>query len=380
MLPKFYQTHFQRQLSRSQFLVLEIVLNLLTSEKQVRLERLARVFPYPITTESRRRKLQRFLDLPELTLTCLWFPLISYWLATYCQPGQKLSIAIDRSQWGAVNLFMVSLIWERRAIPLSWSLLPKRGSSNVNEQTAAISNILPLFKDYKIVVLGDREFCSVDLANWLREKNVYFCLRLKRNHCIETENMIWLRLDELGIIPGTSVYFQGVKVRKTKPIAGFDVACKWKRNYQGWTVDEAWFILTNLGTLPQALAAYQQRMGIEEMFRDCKTGGYNLEGTGLTEDRLIKMILLMTIAYSRNILEGTVVRRKNLQKYVCRLKEQKRNYRRRSIFGSGNDSQQWINYLEKYAEPVEELMNLTRNKRHFYQRGLRAATLLRQGS
>jgi hypothetical protein len=37
-------------------------------------------------------------------------------------------------------------------------------------------------------------------------------------------------------------------------------------------------------------------MGIEEMFRDCKTGGYNLEGTGLIDDRLIKMILLMTIA------------------------------------------------------------------------------------
>ena len=32
------------------------------------LERLVRVFPYPITTESRRRKLQRFLDLPELTI------------------------------------------------------------------------------------------------------------------------------------------------------------------------------------------------------------------------------------------------------------------------------------------------------------------------
>ncbi len=155
MLPRFYQTHFQRELTRSQFLVLEIVVDFLTSEKQVRLERLARVFPYPITTESRRRKLQRFLDLPQLTLTCLWFPLITYWLTNYCQPGQKLSLAIDRSQWGCINLFMVSLIWERRAIPLSWSLLPKRGSSNVDEQIAAISTILPLFKDYQIVVLGD---------------------------------------------------------------------------------------------------------------------------------------------------------------------------------------------------------------------------------
>jgi len=41
------------------------------------------------------------------------------------------------------------------------------------------------------------------------------------------------------------------------------------------------FILTDLGSLPVALAAYKKRMGIEEMFRNCQTGGYNIEGTGL---------------------------------------------------------------------------------------------------
>jgi len=35
-----------------------------------------------------------------------------------------------------------------------------------------------------------------------------------------------------------------------------------------WQVDEAWFILTDLGSLPTAIDAYKQRMGIEEMFRD----------------------------------------------------------------------------------------------------------------
>src|SRR4028119_1010127 len=65
-----------------------------------RLERLARVFPYPITAESRRRKLQRFLDLPQLTLTGIWFPLITYWLTTYCRVGQRLSIAIDPRSMG----------------------------------------------------------------------------------------------------------------------------------------------------------------------------------------------------------------------------------------------------------------------------------------
>jgi len=68
MLPTFYQTHLKKQLTHVQFILLTILLSLIQSEKQVRLERLARVFPYPITAESRRRKLLIFLDLPQLTL------------------------------------------------------------------------------------------------------------------------------------------------------------------------------------------------------------------------------------------------------------------------------------------------------------------------
>ena len=123
MLPRLYQTHFQRELTPSQFLVIEIVLNLLTSEKQVRLELLARVFTYPIITLMSSPQVTKIFRFTQLTLTCLWFPLITYWLTNYCQPGQKLLSAIDRSQWGCINLFMVSLICPRRAIPLSWSLL-----------------------------------------------------------------------------------------------------------------------------------------------------------------------------------------------------------------------------------------------------------------
>jgi hypothetical protein len=376
MLPTFYQTHLKKQLTQVQFILLTILLSLIQSEKQVRLERLARVFPYPITAESRRRKLQRFLDLSQLTLAGIWFPLISYWLTTYCCVGQRLSIAIDRTQWGCINLFMVSLIWQRRAIPLYWSLLPKLGNSNLEEQILALQQVLPLFKEYKIIVLGDREFCSVDLGNWLKETGTSFCLRLKKNYCLETENLMWRRLDQLGLVPGTSLYFKGVRVRKTRPVAGFDIACKWKRNYQGLQVKDAWFILTDLGSLPVAIAAYKQRMGIEEMFRDCKTGGYNIEGTGLREERLIKMILLMAIAYTSAIFQGAEIQKKQVQKYVFRRKETRKKYRRRSTFGMGQDGEQWANYLERHSLEIQELMKLTRNKRRFYQQGIQAATLM----
>jgi hypothetical protein len=40
---------------------------------------------------------------------------------------------------------------------------------------------------------------------------------------------------------------------------------------------ELWYLLTNIGTLKQAVTAFKCRSGIEAMFKDGKTGGYNFE-------------------------------------------------------------------------------------------------------
>lgn len=69
-----------------------------------------------------------------------------------------------------------------------------------------------------------------------------------------------------------------------------------------------------------------------------------------------------------------------VQKYVDRVKETGRISRRRSTFGVGLDGQIWVNFMEEYAEPMTELMRLTRNKRPYYQRGLRAAKLIRSAA
>jgi hypothetical protein len=141
-----------------------------------------------------------------------------------------LYVAIDRSQWGSINLFMISLIWDKRAISLYWVFLPKIGASNLSDQKTAITPIFPLLKGYKIVLLGERGFCSVELGKWLREQCVYFCLRLKLSEFIQLEEK-WIQLQSLGLVPGFSLYFQGVKVTKKKGFAGFNVACKWQRKY-----------------------------------------------------------------------------------------------------------------------------------------------------
>ncbi len=45
------------------------------------------------------------------------------------------------------------------------------------------------------------------------------------------------------------------------------------------------------------------------MFRNCKSGGYNLEGTGLRGNRLNSMILVMSLAYLKSTLQGDEINR-----------------------------------------------------------------------
>jgi hypothetical protein len=340
------------------------------------------VFPIWITCEGRRRKLQRFLNLPSLTISSLLWPIISYWLKESVpkKRKQKLYLGIDRSQWKNINLLMVSVIWSRRAIPLAWRLLPHIGNSNQEEQESVLSSVLAMFNDYQIVVLGDREFCSLDLATWLQERNVGFCLRLKKATCLEVENQIWQRLDELPIKPGVALYYQGKRIRKTAPVSGFFLAAKWKRNYRNQTTKGPWYILTNLGSLTGAIQAYKRRMGIEEMFRDCKSGGDNLEGTGLRGNRLNSMILVMSLAYLKSTLQGDEINRHQGQKYVCRPKEAGRIYRRRSTLGVGLDGENWVKNLEQYHQWAAELTSKSPHKRRFYQRGIRIQTIIRSSS
>jgi hypothetical protein len=366
MVPKFYQTHLKSQLSLAEYLLLKILLTLLQSIKKVSLETLATALPIPITFESRRKKIQRFLSLHSLTIEKIWFPIVTAWLETQFTSEKIIYVVIDRTSWACVNLFMISVVWDKRAFPVYFELLPKLGCSNVHEQKAIISKVIRIFNNYKTCVLGDREFCSVHLANWLKERNVYFCLRLKKTHFIEMQTDIWLQLKDLGLSPGLSFFIQGVKVTKTQGFFSFNLACKWQRKILGVAPEEGWFILTNLETLQAAVAAYKNRFDIEEMFRDFKSGGYNLENTNVSNERLISLILLIVIAYTSATIQGQEIKRQGIQKYVGRVKEYGRTERRHSSFYIGLYSQSWVNFIDNSWELVRSLLRLNPNNRKYY--------------
>lgn len=138
MLPKFYQTHLRSILDANQYILLNLLIELLQGQKQVRLKRLAANLPLPILFESRRRQLQRFLISPKLAISTVWFALISYLLTNYFSASKKLTVVVDRTQWRELNLLMVSIIWQQRAIPLDWYFLLDKGNSSFAQQQAVI--------------------------------------------------------------------------------------------------------------------------------------------------------------------------------------------------------------------------------------------------
>ena len=376
MLPTFYQIHFQKQLKNTEYLTLILLVYLLQSQKQVSIELLASLMPYPIQFESRRRSLQRFLKLSCLNIESLWFPLVQELVKTKFSQTETLKLIIDRTQWRDKNIFVISLFWTGRSLPLYWKILDKRGSSNIEEQKSLITPILSLFKDYKIIILGDRELGSVKLGSWLCEKQVRFVVRIKQSRYIKQESTDYVQLLELGLLPGTSFFLTGVKVTKQQGFGKFNVAGYWRRKYRGKVEDEGWYLLTNLDTSQQAIAAFKCRSGIEAMFKDCKTGGYNLEKSHANNQRLNSLILLIAIAYSCAILQGQKIKTMGIQKYVGRLTECRRAIRRHSSFWIGLYGQCWVVGMEFCQGIVGELMRIRRNKLPFFQRGMRAMSLI----
>lgn len=155
-------------------------------------------------------------------------------------------------------------------------------------------------------------------------------------------------------------------------------AVYWKRKYSAKREDEAWYLLTNLPDLKTAIHIYRQRFGIEAMFRDCKPGGYNLEGSKASPDRLMRLILLIAISLTSACLQGQRTLLQRQKTYVFRTQEKGKTRKRHSSFWIGLYGQNWIYAFHECQVWVKELISSIPSKQTFYRRGLIAMALIQQ--
>jgi hypothetical protein len=296
--------------------------------------------------------------------------------------GSQLVVALDRTQWKEYNVLMVSDLVQKRAFPLFGTLLDKQGASNLAEQQQVLRPVIRLLKRYKLIVVGEREFHSIELAQWLHRQHLSFVLRQKGNTTFREKRQPFPSRDTIPVKPGIHRLYPQISRTKKKGFSRFNLVASWQRKYRGQQEDEPWYLLTNLPDLKGAMAyrpasygVYSQRYGIEAMFKDCKTGGYNLEGCQASPEKLIALIILIALAMTQGWLRGKRTQLQKQEKYVCRPQEPGRNRRRHSKFWIGLYGENWLIANECCWEWVESMMGLVRNKQSFYQRGLKAIKL-----
>lgn len=378
MLPLFYQQFLHQRLGQDKAIFLQILLSTLQTQHQVCLERLAVALPLPITTESRRKALQRFLLWKPVCLGYLWLPLLAQIIERYAENPNCLVLAIDRTNWWKYNLLMVSLIWNKRALPVFWRLLKHDGCSSVTERKSVLLPVFKFFRTQQLIVLGDREFGGVKFAQWLSSQKVLYCLRLKESVLMQQcAQQPWQALSEIALKPGQCVWYEGVCLVKHQGISGANVAGK--RGFKPESKEpyhEPWWLLTNLASAKEAIERYACRWGIEEMFRDCKSGGYNLEKLRMHSDRFHRLLIVLAIAMSVAVVQGIELTRRGVQRYVTRRSQEARSVKRQSTFRVGINKEVWLSGLEHCQELMESLIDLRRKWLKQYQQGQRARKLL----
>ncbi len=232
------------------------------------------------------------------------------------------------------------------------------------------------------MILGDREFHGLELSYWLKQKNkkakksIYFAFREKDNIYLKRSINNQQMLKDLKLIPGVKVLDRNAQITKQKGFGKFNLLAYKKRDYRDHKVKESWLIITNLDNPNEVIKLYKKRAGIEAMFRDYKSGGYNLEGSKANILRLTNLILLIAIAYTSACLKGKSFKNQGHQKYITRLTEAQRKYRRHSDFRVGLYGRNWVIAWDFCYSLVEKLMLINCHKLNYYQQGLKVLSAI----
>ena len=90
-LPELYSKHLQKQFDYPQYLILLILINLFQNLQPVKLEELARRFPYPIQLRSRIKFIPTFLSVKQFNIKSLWFPILFSWVKEEWNQGKAIA-------------------------------------------------------------------------------------------------------------------------------------------------------------------------------------------------------------------------------------------------------------------------------------------------
>lgn len=248
---------------------------------------------------AKEQRLRRLFSHPDLSPQRV-LPAYLHLLRPVVQRLPELVLSMDRTNWKKrkrhVNILMVSLHVDGRAVPLFWTVRNRAGNSGIEDWKTVLRPVLtaiqadPELHARPLVVTADREFASPKLAEWLMSTyQVDSVLRLKRSEYLCDQAHDITLADLLEFFPrGETRHYPRTTVTKTSAFV-VNVTIAWAATYE-----EPLLLMSTLAGGPLAIATYQRRFGIESMFRDQKSTGFHLEQSKVTDAKRIESVLILT--------------------------------------------------------------------------------------
>ena len=246
----------------------------------------------PATQESIIKRFRRWLAHDKHTLDGWFHPIAKDLLQSLAH--QPLLLAIDGSVVGrGCVALMVSVVYHGRALPLTWIVVKgKKGHFPQALHCALLKQLQPLVPPgAEVIVLGDGEFDGCDFQALMRQFGWQYVLRTASNVSMRVygcDYTIGSMAPEHGELLGVRPAW--MTAARYGPVS---MLAFWEKGNDGPI-----YLVTNMGNLDEAVAAYRKRAHIETFFSDQKSRGFNMDRSHVSDpNRLMRLLIASCLAY-----------------------------------------------------------------------------------
>lgn len=203
--------------------------------------------------------------------------------------GQSLVVMIDQSKVNETHqMVMVSLRLGERALPLAWTMKKTQGSIGFADYRRALDAVCALVPEgVRVMLMGDRFYGSPALICWARARGWGWRLRLKQDLLV---------FEDGGETTLADCFARGEQmlenIELTEKRARTSIAMLHEAGHP-----EPWIIAMSDAPSTYRALDYGMRWGIEAMFSDFKTRGFDLEDSRIKRtDRIDRLMLVLSLA------------------------------------------------------------------------------------
>jgi hypothetical protein len=255
------------------------------------------------TDESVVMRFRRWLKHDEVSYDRWMLPVAQSLLTMLA--SHPLLFVIDGSTVarGCMSL-MVSVLYRKRALPLTWVVIKARkGHLSEALHCALLDQLKVLVPDgADVTILGDGEFDGTVWQQAIADAGWHYVCRTASDIRLHVGDRT-IAMRDVAPTRGSAVALEGAAVTAARygPVNAIAV---WQAAY-----DTPIYLVTNHTDLDHAIALYRRRAQIETFFSDQKSRGFRLDRSHLGDpERVARLMIATALAYLWVVYLGVLAR------------------------------------------------------------------------